>query len=79
MRRDARKSAADWGRRKAEYFSREIWTGVIGLKGRDKLVFRRRGILRVEGVRTELTGDGSVAWLRPTLHLAWLRPTLHLE
>jgi hypothetical protein len=28
--------------RKAEYFSREIWTGVIGLKARLKLVFRRK-------------------------------------
>jgi hypothetical protein len=28
--------------RKAEYFSRQIWTGVIGLKARLKLVFRRK-------------------------------------
>src|SRR5258705_3045009 len=45
-----------WGRHKAEYFSREIWTEVMELKGLMKLVFRRRGILCVEGVRTELTG-----------------------
>jgi len=32
-----------WGEAKAEYFSREIWTGVIGLKARLKLVFRRKG------------------------------------
>jgi hypothetical protein len=29
--------------RKAEYFSRQIWTGVIDLKARLKLVFRRNG------------------------------------
>jgi hypothetical protein len=34
-----------WGERKAEYFLREVWTGVMGLKGLMKLVFRRRGIL----------------------------------
>jgi hypothetical protein len=45
-----------WGRHKAEYFSREIWTEVMELKGLMKLVFRRRGTLCVEGVRTELTG-----------------------
>jgi hypothetical protein len=28
--------------RKAEYFSREIWTGVIELKARLKLFFRRK-------------------------------------
>jgi hypothetical protein len=28
--------------RKAEYFSRKNWTGVIGLKARLKLVFRRK-------------------------------------
>jgi hypothetical protein len=33
-----------WGRRKAEYFSREIWTEVMGLKGLMKLVFRRKGL-----------------------------------
>jgi hypothetical protein len=32
-----------WGLRKAEYFSLEIWTEVMGLKGRGKLVFWRRG------------------------------------
>jgi hypothetical protein len=37
-------------------FSREIWTEVMGLKGLMKSVFRRRGILYVEGVRAELTG-----------------------
>jgi hypothetical protein len=34
-----------WGDRKAEYFSREIWTEVVGLKGLAKLVLRRRPIL----------------------------------
>jgi hypothetical protein len=29
--------------RKAEYFSRETWTGVIDLKAWLKLVFRRKG------------------------------------
>jgi hypothetical protein len=28
--------------RKAEYFSQQIWTGVIDLKARLKLVFRRK-------------------------------------
>jgi hypothetical protein len=28
--------------RKAEYFSREIWTEVIDLKAQPKLVFRRK-------------------------------------
>jgi hypothetical protein len=31
-----------WGERKMEYFLREIWTGVIDLKARLKLVFRRK-------------------------------------
>jgi hypothetical protein len=33
-----------WGRHKAEYFLRDDWTEVMGLKGLMKLVFRRRGI-----------------------------------
>jgi hypothetical protein len=32
-----------WGEHKTEYFLREIWTGVIDLKARLKLVFRRKG------------------------------------
>jgi hypothetical protein len=32
-----------WGHRKAEYFLRDDWTGVMGLNGRKKLVFRRKG------------------------------------
>jgi hypothetical protein len=31
-----------WGQRKAEYFSRAIWTGGIGLKARRKLAFWRK-------------------------------------
>jgi hypothetical protein len=31
-----------WGESKAEYFSRGIWTGVIDLKARLKLAFRRK-------------------------------------
>jgi hypothetical protein len=40
-----------WGRHKAEYFLRDDWTGVMGLKGLMKLGFRRRMILRVEGLQ----------------------------
>jgi hypothetical protein len=32
-----------WGHRKAKYFLQLVWTGVIGLKGLMKLVFRRKG------------------------------------
>jgi hypothetical protein len=32
-----------WGKRKAEYFSRDIWTVVMGLKGLVKLGFLVRG------------------------------------
>jgi hypothetical protein len=42
-RRDAKKMRLILADRKAEYFLREIWTGVIGLKARRKLVFRRKG------------------------------------
>jgi hypothetical protein len=41
-RRDARRMRLILAERKAEYFSREIWTGVIELKARLKLVFRRK-------------------------------------
>jgi hypothetical protein len=34
-----------WGLRKAEYFLCDDWTGVMGLKGLTKLVFRRSGML----------------------------------
>src|SRR5258708_27297647 len=42
-RRDARRMRLILADRKAEYFSHEIWTVVIGLKARLKLVFRRKG------------------------------------
>jgi hypothetical protein len=38
-----------WGKHKAEYFSRAIWTEVMGLKGLGKLGFWRREILGVDG------------------------------
>jgi len=41
-RRDARKMRLTLADRKAEYFSQQIWTGVIDLKARLKLVFRRK-------------------------------------
>jgi hypothetical protein len=41
-RRDARKMRLILADRKAEYFSQHIWTGVIGLKARLKLVFWRK-------------------------------------
>src|SRR5258708_16694290 len=41
-RRDAKKMRLILADRQAEYFSRENWTGVIGLKARLKLVFRRK-------------------------------------
>jgi hypothetical protein len=41
-RRDARKMRLILADRKAEYFSREIWTEVIDLKAQPKLVFRRK-------------------------------------
>jgi hypothetical protein len=31
-----------WGEHKTEYFLREVWTEVIDLKARPKLVFRRK-------------------------------------
>jgi hypothetical protein len=42
-RRDAKKMRLILADRKAEYFSRETWTGVIDLKAWLKLVFRRKG------------------------------------
>jgi hypothetical protein len=38
-RRDARRMRLIWGPRKAEYFSRDIWTGGIDLKAWRKLAF----------------------------------------
>jgi hypothetical protein len=37
-----------WGEPKAEYFSRDIWTGVTELKTRLKSVFLAQGILRLK-------------------------------
>jgi hypothetical protein len=41
-----------WGEHKAEYFFRDDWTGVIGLKRLAKLVSTRTRILRIQNVRT---------------------------
>jgi hypothetical protein len=51
--------------RKAEYFSQQIWTGVIDLKARLKLVFRRRGFA-AESDRGGGTRDDDRAHLCPT-------------
>jgi hypothetical protein len=45
-----------WGDRKAEYFSRDDWTGGIGLKGLMKLALWRRRLLRVEGAQWRTEG-----------------------
>jgi hypothetical protein len=41
-----------WGEHKAEYFFRDDWTGVTGLKRLAKLVSTRTRILRIQNVRT---------------------------
>jgi hypothetical protein len=41
-RRDSEMKPLIWGEHKTEYFLRETWTGVIDLKARLKLVFRRK-------------------------------------
>jgi hypothetical protein len=60
--------------RKAEYFSREIWTGVIELKTRLKFAFRRkrsRGRTVCEG---GTTGDDANAFA-PDRQIMTRRPT----
>jgi hypothetical protein len=41
-RRDNEMKPLIWGEHKTEYFLREVWTEVIDLKTRPKLVFRRK-------------------------------------
>jgi hypothetical protein len=40
-----------WGERKTEYFSQQIWTGVIDLKARMKLFFWRKPFRGGNGLR----------------------------
>jgi hypothetical protein len=56
-RRDARRMRLIWGRRKAEYFYREIWTGRIALKARAKFDFWRKEFsLSPSSLRGDATG-----------------------
>jgi hypothetical protein len=64
-RRDDEMKPLIWGEHKTEYFSREIWTGVIDLKARLKLVFRRKRF----GAESACEGgkrDGDRTHSRPT-------------
>jgi hypothetical protein len=54
-----------WGKRKAEYFRRDIWTGVMGLKELGKLGFRRREVWAGRERERMLKGRDPTAWPRP--------------
>jgi hypothetical protein len=58
MRRDARQMKLIWVEEEARYFSREDWTGRIGLIRLAKSVFVRGRNLPVTSVGRGLTGTG---------------------